>query len=73
MPVRIPLMSSSNVETKAIGGKTTVCGFMNTVLMRREKKRFQKARLHGDFVSDCLGKRHSRGGANAVPFFAELH
>ena len=42
MPVRIPLMSSSNVETKAIGGKTTVCGFMNTVQIGERRKAFKR-------------------------------
>ena len=42
MPVRIPLMSSSNVETKAIGGKTSVCGFMNTVQIGERRKAFKR-------------------------------
>src|SRR4051794_11735586 len=56
MPVRIPLMSSSNVETKATGGKTNICRFMNAVLMGERRDAFKKLGLAAILLVIALGR-----------------
>src|SRR3954454_14771237 len=55
MPVRIPLMSSSNVETKATGGKTNICRFMDTVLMGERRDAFKRLGFTAILLVIALG------------------